>query len=372
MNQETEFLQSDQWMAFQEATGKKSLRLSLDFFSANGLLHALPFAGQYLYVPRGPVCHNFQFSTRLPDGQVFNFQKNLEKLIEKAKKSKAIWIRMEPETEELLEGIKKATDKKIVKAPHDIQPRAVFRMDLSPSEEELFSAMKPKTRYNIRLAEKRGVRVFTTRDQKYVRVFLDLIRKTADRKAITPHPVSYYEQLLNSLPEDMCRLFVAEYEAPASTREGGSSVRGGQVLGANLLIIFGTTATYLHGGSSDVHRGMMAPYLLQWEQMKFAKQAGCVLYDFGGVSTGDTRYKISDSRKTAAEKERPFIAHHPSIATHSWAGITKFKMGFSPQTEPVVFPGAYDIILNSQAYAAYRVAEYCKKSIKRIKKYVTH
>jgi len=94
--------------------------------------------------------------------------------------------------------------------------------------------MKPKTRYNIRLAEKRGVRVFATRDAKYQQAFLDLIEATAERKEIVPHPRSYYEHFFTAFPEAVCQLFIAEYE--------------GSVIAANLLIIFGGRAIYLHGG----------------------------------------------------------------------------------------------------------------------------
>lgn len=311
MSLHREFLQSEQWIAFQEATGKKSIRFTADSFLAYGIIHTVPLFGRYVYVPRGPIL----------DTETKNV---LREFIDVAKHQGARWIRIEPETTSSLTLIQKHAHCRVSPAPHDVQPREVLRLDMTPSEEALFSAMKPKTRYNIRLAEKRGVRVFVTREEKHVSAFLDLVRKTANRKSIIPHPPSYYKQLLHILPEDMCHLFIAEY--------------AGEVLCANILITFGTTATYLHGGSSDIHRDMMAPYLLQWEQIKFAKQAGCALYDFGGVS---------------------------GEGTHSWSGITKFKMGFAPDTPTVVFPGAYDIILNSMIYTLYRGAVYCKQKIKQ-------
>lgn len=303
-----EFLQSENWLAFQEATGKEVVRFSGDEFSANGIVHKLSLVGEYLYIPRGPV------------GETSNIKHQISKIIEEVDKRKVKWIRIEPETEEVLQNIRKTVDKKIVKAPHDMQPKEVFIADLLPNDEELLNNMKPKTRYNVRLAEKRGVKVFTTREKKYQQAFLDLIQQTADRKEITPHPRAYYEKMIQTLPEEMCKLFVAEYE--------------GEVIVANLVIIFGTTTTYLHGGSSDKHRDVMAPYLLQWEQMKFAKSQGCMLYDFGGI--------------------RPLIIYQTSSITDSWSGITRFKMGFSPNTAPTIFPGAYDIILNQRSYFLYR------------------
>lgn len=270
----------------------------------------------------------------------------MERLIEEARKRRANWIRIEPQTEEMLEMIRKEVgtlrltqsgNLTITKAPHDMQPRETFVMDNTPSLEALLSGMKPKTRYNIGLAEKKGVKVFATRDEKYKQAFLDLIVATADRKEIMPHPRVYYEKFFTDLPEDMCQLFVAEYE--------------GDVLAANLLITYGTRAVYLHGGSGNKHRDVMAPYLLQWEQIQYAKEKGCTEYDFGGIRT------------------QP-ITNNQKPITSDWSGITRFKMGFSPETQPTVFPGAYDIILNRPKYAFYNRLRLLKENLLLMKKFL--
>jgi peptidoglycan pentaglycine glycine transferase (the first glycine) len=330
MYQQTEFLQSENWNVFQEATGKEVVRFSGDEFSANGIVHKLPLVGEYLYVPRGPIGEISNFK--------FQISKLIEKLIEKAEEKRLGWIRIEPQTEDILAGIKKSVSQKIVKASHDMQPREILVVDITQSEEELLATMKPKTRYNIRLASKRGVKVFTSQERKHQIAFLDLITQTADRKEIVPHPRAYYEKMLKILPEEMCKLFIAEYE--------------GEILAANLLIIFGATATYLHGGSGDMYRDVMAPYLLQWEQMKFAKAQGCVRYDFGGIHTQTTNYKLQ--------------------TTNSWEGITRFKTGFSSQTVSTIFPGAYDIIINPSAYFLYQRLHFLQASLSYIKKFISH
>ena len=332
-----EFLQSEEWMKFQEATGKEVVRISSNGFSANGILHTLPLIGKYLYVPRGPIVGTKNQESRIKNG--------MQMLLEKAGEKKVGWIRIEPETEEIkreletLQPVRQAqgNDLKIVKAPHDMQPRETFVMDVTPELDILLARMKPKTRYNIGLAEKRGVRVFTTREGKYQEVFLDLIVATAGRKEIMPHPRAYYEKFFTDLQEDMCQLFVAEYQ--------------GKVLAANLLMIYGTRATYLHGGSGNDHRDVMAPYLLQWKQIQYAKEYSCTEYDFGGVRTElNTKYKISN--------------------TKSWEGITRFKMGFSPQTQPTVFPGAYDIILDQPKYSLYNRLRMIKEGLLLMKKFL--
>lgn len=297
----TEFLQSVEWLRLQEATGKKALPYEVEGFVANGIVHSLPLVGQYLYVPRGPR------------GEISNFQFLISKLTEEAKKRSCRWIRIEPETEEMIEAIKQVVPYKVARAPHDMQPREVFKIDISKTEEELLAGMKSKTRYNIRLAEKRGVRVFETRDGKYIEAFLGLITATSGRKGITSHSRSYYEAFFSVLPQEMCRLFVAEYE--------------GKVIAANIIIFYGDTVTYLHGGTADEHRDVMAPYLLQWEQIKTAKKEGYHFYDFGGIKSEDEG--------------------------SSWRGITTFKRGFAPETTPTVYVGAHDIILDTTKYLLY-------------------
>jgi len=327
MNQETEFLQSEDWLRFQEATGKAVIRLSETGFSANGIIHTLPLAGRYLYVPRGPIVGIRNQESGIRNG--------MRMLFEKAKEKKVSWIRIEPETEGDLARIREAFGGKVVKAPHDMQPRETFVVDIVPDTDTLLASMKPKARILLRLAEKYGVKAFATREEKHRQAFLDLITATADRKDIVPHPRSYYENFFSELPEDICRLFIAEYN--------------GRVLAANIVIFFGGTATYLHGGTADEHRDVMAPYLLQWEQMKFAKTAGCTRYDFGGVKMRTNQ----ESRIKNHEK-------------NNWSGITRFKLGFSPGTEPIVFPGSYDMILDSRAYSVYTLFRHLKKITRRI------
>lgn len=315
------FLQSSLWRRFQEAVGRQAHVVSHETFHASIIEHALPIAGTYFYVPRGPIVEI--------KNQKSKSESAVHMLLEKAKERSVGWIRIEPQTEDALRECKRIFSKKVVKAPHDMQPREVLMVDLTKTEEELLAGMKPKTRYNIRLAKKKGVKVFVAREEKYQKAFLDLMRATADRKEITPHPRAYYEKFLTSFPEEICRLFVAEYD--------------GEVIAANLLIIFGTTATYVHGGSGDRQRAVMAPYLLQWEQMKFAKAKGCTRYDFGGIQT--------------------HAARGTRHAKRSWEGITRFKIGFAPEEKPIVFPGGFDIVLRPMHYALYRILQRVRQLI---------
>jgi len=344
-NRNDELLQSDAWMRFQEAAGRCVVRLCGSDWSANGIVHTLPIVGKYLYVPRGPRTMNSEQITGSRDefrndkkSSDSNDRKGMESgvglkrtpesLIVEAKEKRVGWIRIEPESEETFSAIRNAVSGvRIVKAPHDMQPRETFVVDLSPSEEELFAGMKPKTRYNVRVAGKRGVNVVVSTERRYVDAFIRLVTGTADRKGIVPHPKGYYEAMCEALLGENGKIFAGE--------------KDGEIIAANLVVFHGDTATYLHGGSDDRFRADMAPFLLQWEAMREAKRRGCAWYDFGGVNM--------------AELE---------AGKGKWLGITRFKVGFSPTTPVTAFPGSYDIVLSPVRYGAYRMIQKLKVSLR--------
>lgn len=318
------FLASLAWRKFQTSTGKKTYHIEGDHFSASIIRHSLSLVGNYFYVPRGPVLEI--------RNQESKTQKSVDELIRLAKNESAGWIRIEPATDGTLETLKERVKFPIEKAPHDVQPKEVFIISISESEDEILSAMKPKARYNIRLAEKKGVKVLSkeyreTDFEKYFKEFLRLVKVTAKRDRIIPHPDRHYEKMFKAIPAENIRLYAAEYD--------------GKVIASNLVVFFGDVATYLHGASDNIHRNLMAPYLLQWKQIMDAKAAGCTRYDFGGIS---------------------------SNGLNSWTGITRFKLGFSPEEKATVFPGSYDIIIDRKKYLLYLILSKATALLKRIKK----
>ena len=325
-----DFLQSEEWRKFQEAVGRRTFNVSEGGFRVNIVEHKLPIVGNYFYVPR--LSRNSQLATR-----------NLfKKLISLAKKEDAGWIRIDISDSRLLDLIRDYW--RVVKAPHDMQPRQIFVIDIARPEEELLAEMKAKTRYNIRLSQKRGVAVkaisnfqFPISKQKqttsyklqttnYTDEFLRLIKITSKRNKIKSHPENYYREMLK-IP--CVRLYAAEYQ--------------GKVIAANLMAFYGDTAIYLHGASDNEFRNVMAPFLLQWRAILDAKKAGCERYDMGGVKIQNPKSKIQNP---------------------SWAGITRFKLGFSPKTKPVEFLGSYDVVISSWRYWVYRVIQLIKSFAK--------
>jgi len=330
------FLQSVCWRKFQESYRRKTYNIEIrddkePTAYANIITHILPAVGKYFYVPRGPIIkvQSSKFPPKADQPLAEKVKSFLNDLIALAKENNIGWVRVEPNSEEESSLIKENLPQniKIKKSAVDMQPREIFILDISKKEEEILARMKQKTRYNIRLAEKRGVHItclpageagntkHVTQDN--VKDFLKLVKITAKRDGITAHPEEYYRKMFETIPSDILKLYIAEYE--------------GRIIAANLVLFFGKTATYMHGASASEYRDAMAPYLLQWRQIIDAKKAGCERYDFGGIKTG--------------------------AVENSWSGITKFKTGFAPDTKPIQFPGCYDIILKPAKYNLYRAMQ---------------
>lgn len=313
------FLQSQQWVNFQNKFGIRGLIIFDRNFWSNILEYKLPLVGKYLYVPRGPVCEK-----NINEDELSNVMGDLIKL---AKINKAAWIRIDNFDGKIRKTLEKNKNK-VVKAPHDMQPKQLFIIDISKSEEDILAKMKPKTRYNIRLASKKGVQIEMVENLKNnkekIEKFLDLIEKTGDRKGINFHPRKYYREMFENIDENNLRLYLANYK--------------NEIIAGAIMIVYGEMATYLHGASNDGNKNVMAPFLLQWQMIKDAKKLGAKKYDFGGVSIGED------------DKERE----------KKWLGVTRFKQGFSKNSKPVEFSGSYDIIISPIKYWTYRLIQKIK------------
>ncbi|MCX6762815.1 MAG: peptidoglycan bridge formation glycyltransferase FemA/FemB family protein [Candidatus Moranbacteria bacterium] len=311
------FLQSEYWKEFQEAWGRNAFAISISKEDgelaafANIIEHTLPIVGKYFYISRGPV---------IEKSKIQNF---LDESFDLAGKNNIGWVRMEPNSEEDLKSIREnlSNNLKIKKSSVDMQPREILMIDISKGEEEILAGMKQKTRYNIKLADKKGVKIYSSRKENHIDDFCRLVKITSERDRIKSHPESYYRKMFKVIPGDVLKLYVAEYE--------------GKTIVANLVLFFGKTAIYMHGASDNEYRNAMAPHLLQWQAIQDAKEAGCERYDLGGIRTG--------------------------AADNSWLGITKFKTGFAPGIRPIQFPGCYDIILKPAKYNLYRALQKVKR-----------
>lgn len=179
--------------------------------------------------------------------------------------------------------------------------------------------MKQKTRYNIRLAEKKGVIVRTWDDMES---FHKMMLVTGDRDHFGIHSLEYYRCAYELFhPMDMCELLVAEYE--------------GKPLAALMVFARGQRAWYFYGASTDEERNRMPAYLLQWEAMKWAKARGCEEYDLWGVPD---------------EEEPTLEANFEKQQDGLW-GVYRFKRGFGGELKRVA--QAMDRVYNPMLYWAY-------------------
>ena len=252
--------------------------------------HDLPFGKSYLYSPR---CAGDYVS----DG----FIKEIKEI---AKQQNAIFFKLEFEKEINKDLLKKFN---FVKS-NNIQPIQTIILDLTKSEEELLSQMHPKTRYNINLAQKKGIKIRMSNNDDDFDEFWKLMRKTSKRDGFHAYPRAYYEKMLE-IPG--VELFIAEYK--------------NEVIVANIVIFYENQAIYLHGASSYEHRNLMATPLLQWHQILEAKKIGCTKYDFWGI----------DENK--------------------WPGLTRFKRGFGGKE--ITYSGAYDLVFKPLWYKIYKIAK---------------
>ncbi len=283
-----QLLQSSRWLKFQEQTGRTPHLFSFDhndriiYFSA--FEYSLPLKKKYLYIPRGPFTGN-ALATKL-------LLEELEKFLNK---KNFVFVRFEPDA-----NYERTAAKRVL----DVQPSHTFYTNLHQTEKELFAAMHPKTRYNIRLSLKKEMSFLY--DDKDFDSFITLMKETSSRDGFASHTGDYYKKMLES---GVARL--------ATIRDNG------ELLAAGIFAQFGDTMTYLHGASSSNKRELMAPYALHWEMMMFAKAQNLKHYDWHGV----------DSNK--------------------WPGFTRFKRGFGGHD--IMYPGSFDLILDSALYMGYTV-----------------
>ena len=325
------FLQSFEWGEIQERLGRKVFRMWLvdenidegaPIFSAQIIKHDLPFGKNYLYIPHGPI-YRFGIIEKIeeiykkeninPEEIFLNKKANyfddfLVAVKKLCQEEKSIFFKMEPVLKS--EFHKKMILKTELKlSDKEIQPSQTIILDLEKSEEELMAEMKPKTRYNIRLAQKHGVEIrrCDSDDGECFDKFLELMSETAERDGFHLHEKENYKKILELRSDNFKNdIYVALLD--------------GEVLATAMINFFNDKAVYLHGASSSEHRNVMAPYLLHWEIIKDAKSNGIKKYDLWGIS-------------------------------EKWPGVTRFKQGFGGKE--IKYIGAFDLVVDRMWYLIY-------------------
>ncbi len=312
-------LQCMEWGEVKSRTGWTPYTLAvLDGDRITGGALALkrpaPLRRSIIYCPRGPV-------TDPGDASVFGCL--MDGLRGLARDQRAILLKIDPPVSSptaasaLREaGFRPAPEKD--EGFGGTQPRAVMRTTPLTDDDALLASFKPKTRYNIRLADRKGVEVTGDTTRNDLNEFYVLLQETAVRDGFSVRGRQYFEDLWDCIiARKLGRLFVARYQ--------------GRLLGAAINFILGRQCWYVYGASSSELRNLMPNYLLQWRMMQWARDEGCEVYDFRGVAL-----------------DRPDTDPH-------LAGLRRFKAGFA--AEYVEYVGEWDLPLSAFFYGAFNLLE---------------
>lgn len=303
-------VQSWEWGKFKEKTGAEVVRLGL--FDGKRMkaafqltFHAIPKTSYSVgYLPKGPIAD----------------ERMLNALLETAQEKQAVLVKLEPNIrkeigEESLQKLSKKFDLRRGKAvftPH------TFKINLSKTEDELMAAMKPKTRYNVRLAQRRGVKVLEDNSNAAFETYLRLTFETAKRQGFYAHDEDYHRKMWQTLhPPGIAHLLTATWKD--------------QILVAWIVFVFKDVLYYPYGASSDEHRNLMASNLIMWEAMGFAKRLGCHTFDLWGSLGPDPDPK------------------------DPWYGFHRFKAGYGGRL--IELAGTYDLVIYPQLYSLFRFAD---------------
>lgn len=291
-------LQSAAWGTFRQSMGIDVVKIH-DWLLT---FHKLPFLSFTIgYFPKGPMITQ-------------EMTKTLKKL---GKEKHAIFIQIEP-------NILNSLPFKVLSLPylrfshHPLFTKYTFMLDLTKTEEELLQSMHPKTRYNLKVAQKHDVVVKEDNSQEAFEAYLKLSEETTNRQGFYAHNETYHRRMWQILhPANIAHLWTASYH--------------GKILAAWILFTWKDTIYYPYGASSREHRETMAPNLLLWEIARWGKSEGYKAFDLWGAIGPDPK------------------------ENDPWYGFHRFKQGFNP--ELVEFVGSFDLVLNPLLYRVYTIAD---------------
>lgn len=308
-------LQTTAWGELKAAFGWEVTRLVTGQTGGQLLFRHLPLGLRLGYLAKGPVGEPFPSgqSGRIPWSELW------PEIDAECRAQRAFFLKVEPDLLAGDPGVPSIAPAGFRESPHSIQPPRSLMIDLQGEEEQVLARMKQKTRYNIRLAQKKGVVVRPTSD---VEAFHQLLAVTAARDGFAAHSLEYYRRAYALFhPLDQCELFQAEVD--------------GTPVAALMVFCHGPRAWYFYGASSDLNRERMPTYLLQWEAMRWARSQGCTHYDLWGVPDRD---------------EADLEAGFETTSGGLW-GVYRFKRGFGGRL--VRSAGPWDRVYQPLIYRLY-------------------
>ena len=305
-------MQSAEWGEFRKLTGIKVAREG----DIQVTIHKIPYTPWNIgYTPKGPMPTEAQVET-------------LKKI---ARENNCIFIKCEPKVEVAQlhsDSVAKLREWGFVEG-RSLFTKYNFVLDVTASEDELLASFKQKTRYNIKVAEKRGVVVEIDDSETAFERYLSLTEETTKRQGFYAHGREYHKKMWSVLHKaDIAHLLVAKFE--------------GQMITTWVLFKFGDTLYYPYGASTREHREVMANNLVMWEAIKLAKKWGCKYLDMWGALGPD------------ADPKDP------------WYGFHTFKSGYGARH--VEYIGTWDYVAKLGLYKIYRLVENLRWKLLRLLK----
>jgi len=304
---EAHLLQSAEWGELKSAFGWEAIYVLEGKTGAQILFRRLPMGFSFGYLPKGPLTDSG------PDPAFWTAVDGI------CRKRKAVFLKVEADG--WMENLPSMTfdEHLFVQSPQHIQPHSTLVVDLQGRQEDVFNNMKPKTRYNIRLAGRKDIIVHSSTD---VDNFYRVMGVTSQREAFHVHSLEYYRRAYELFhPKGMCELLVADYQ--------------GQTLAAVMVFAFGKTAYYFYGASADVERNRKPTYPLQWAAICWAHEKGCIQYDMWGIP--DEASSVEEDEAEAREDGL-------------W-GVYRFKRGFGGSIRHAI--PTVDRVYNPLLYRLY-------------------
>ncbi len=302
-------LQSWEWGEFRKKTGIEVIKLGR--YQNNKLLetaqitiHQLPFTKYTVgYFPKGNI----------PSKEM------LEELVKTGKQYNCIFIKLEPNI--ALSNSQPITNNpQLIPSPHPLFTKYTFQLDLTKSEEELLKIMHPKTRYNIRVAQKHGIVIKEDNSPKAFEKYLELTFETTKRQKFYAHNRRYHQLMWETLKSaKIAHLLAANYQYQGKNH----------TLVTWIVFLFNDILYYPYGASSNNFRNVMASNLMMWEAIRWGKKNGAKLFDMWGA-----------------------LGPNPN-PDDPWYGFHRFKQGYGGKL--VEFIGSYDLIINPNLYRLYNL-----------------
>lgn len=319
-------LQSYQWGEFRRKTGVEVERLG--FFEGQKLKRGLQVTFHPLPVPGLNKTIGYLPKAFTPDDDQLSALKQL------AAQHNALFIKLEPNVAQPAKNkpvhrqLRKFLTEQGTQPGRPLFTKHTFHLDLTKPEDELFENLKSKTRYNVNLAYKKGVKIYENSTQEGMSQYLEILQETIDRQGFYAHKPEYFQKMWDAFSDSgMIKIFNAVYQD--------------KILVSWVMFLFNDVLYYPYGASRDLHREVMPSNLMMWEMVRFGKEQGCHTFDLWGSLGLDP------------DKDNPYHGFH------------RFKKGYGG--EIMEFVGSYDLVMNQPLYKIFRVAEEARWKWLRLK-----